>query len=279
MEGANQGQNPILDQDNNISGFTDPRSTKEKIISGLILIVAVSAVFIGFYELSANINLPIDRIVQEAAQKVADRQPSIANCTGENCQTLQQQIAAILELKAKDTDQDGLSDYDELNIYGTSPYLPDTDSDGYSDKKEVDDGYDPNCPGDENCFYQPSQVSEVGYDYIPQNSDEMVNGIPESQYQIIREVLMDIGLTQEQVAQLSHDDLLSVYYELQIMNDQNTNSLPNVAIENNQSANYLSADEIRQSLLEQGVPADMLADVTDEELEAMFLQSLSNMTQ
>jgi hypothetical protein len=54
-------------------------------------------------------------------------------------------------LKTKDTDKDGLYDFDELNTYKTSPYLEDSDSDGISDKAEVDKSTDPNCPTGQNC--------------------------------------------------------------------------------------------------------------------------------
>jgi len=46
-----------------------------------------------------------------------------------------------------DTDQDGLTDEDETNIYGTNPLLWDTDGDGCSDGEEVDYGTDPLNPG------------------------------------------------------------------------------------------------------------------------------------
>lgn len=55
------------------------------------------------------------------------------------------------ELKAKDTDGDGLNDWDELNLYKTSPYLADSDSDGNSDKDEIEKGFDPNCPVGQQC--------------------------------------------------------------------------------------------------------------------------------
>ena len=43
-------------------------------------------------------------------------------------------------LMYRDTDKDGLNDFDELYVYATSAYLADTDSDGISDKAEVDKG-------------------------------------------------------------------------------------------------------------------------------------------
>jgi len=42
-----------------------------------------------------------------------------------------------------DTDSDGLTDYDEINIYGTKPNNPDTDGDGINDGDEVIAGTDP----------------------------------------------------------------------------------------------------------------------------------------
>ncbi len=46
-----------------------------------------------------------------------------------------------------DSDNDGLSDYEEVNIYGTDPYNPDTDGDGMSDGDEVKAGRNPKGPG------------------------------------------------------------------------------------------------------------------------------------
>ena len=42
-----------------------------------------------------------------------------------------------------DSDDDGLSDKDEINIWHTDPYNPDTDGDGYLDGDEVKSGYNP----------------------------------------------------------------------------------------------------------------------------------------
>ncbi len=54
-------------------------------------------------------------------------------------------------LQQRDTDRDGLSDFDEQQFYGTSIYLPDTDSDGIKDRAEVDAGTDPTCPEGQDC--------------------------------------------------------------------------------------------------------------------------------
>ncbi len=46
-----------------------------------------------------------------------------------------------------DSDSDGLTDYQEINVYHTDPYNPDTDGDGYLDGAEVSGGYNPNGAG------------------------------------------------------------------------------------------------------------------------------------
>lgn len=125
-------------------------------------------------------------------------------------------------LSAKDTDEDGLNDYDELYIYNTSPYLEDSDSDGISDKDEVESGKDPNCPGQKDCYGAQLQVEEGDFEAItvPQNNvieeektilkDTLPSTLsPED----IRDILFESGFTEEDLSDLSNEDLISIYEE------------------------------------------------------------------
>ena len=47
----------------------------------------------------------------------------------------------------KDSDNDGLKDWQEIQIYRTDPCNPDTDDDGYLDGEEAASGYDPTIKG------------------------------------------------------------------------------------------------------------------------------------
>ena len=55
--------------------------------------------------------------------------------------------AADLVDRTKDTDGDGLSDYEEVMIYHSDPLNPDTNGNGYNDGVEVKNGYDPTIAG------------------------------------------------------------------------------------------------------------------------------------
>ena len=63
----------------------------------------------------------------------------------------------------KDTDGDGLSDGDEMQVFNTSPYLTDSDSDGVTDDAEIRAGTDPNCPPDRDCY----GFADLGADGVP----------------------------------------------------------------------------------------------------------------
>jgi hypothetical protein len=71
--------------------------------------------------------------------------------TGAKSESLAQGVStdpqeAVAASSSLDSDNDGLTDYEEKQIYKTDPFNPDTDGDGYSDGREVKNGYDPNNP-------------------------------------------------------------------------------------------------------------------------------------
>jgi len=63
-----------------------------------------------------------------------------------------------------DVDHDGLSDYDELNLYFTEHDNPDTDGDGYSDIVEIENGYSP-LYGDNQKLIQVDSDKDYLNDY------------------------------------------------------------------------------------------------------------------
>ncbi len=120
-------------------------SAKEKVGFFAFLFFACAIVILGFRGIGNAIKSPF-------AKSFLPPPP-----TAEEIK--QKQLA---ELKSKDTDKDGLSDYDEIYVYNTSPYLPDTDGDGVSDKDELLRGTDPNCPEGKTCFGTGAGVADAG---------------------------------------------------------------------------------------------------------------------
>lgn len=67
------------------------------------------------------------------------------------CNSLPSTAASVMMIDCNvDTDGDGLTDFDEVNVYGTNPNNPDTDGDGYNDGNEVTIGSNPLDPCDPN---------------------------------------------------------------------------------------------------------------------------------
>lgn len=132
-----------------------------------------------------------------------------------------------------DTDGDGLTDYDELYLYGTSPYLEDTDSDGISDYDEIMRGTDPNCAEGTNCLmgnefllepasnntddqtdFGEEQIGEIS---VPEGIDEEILQdvlAGEINADSLRQLLIQSGADEELVNQLSDEDLLASYQEV-----------------------------------------------------------------
>lgn len=129
-------------------------------------------------------------------------------------------------LKAKDTDKDGLNDYDELYVYNTSPYLEDSDSDGETDREEVVAGNDPNCPGSQNCYGALVELEEdSGTAAVEENLPSTLGGLEGDEINLrdvllenplpqeVREILIAEGAPPDEVNALSDEEILSIYRE------------------------------------------------------------------
>lgn len=106
---------------------------------------------------------------------------------------------SLEQLKNMDSDNDGLSDYEEIYIYHTNPYNPDTDGDGYSDgNDEVQHGYDPNKKGNdkvEKSINVNLKTQTLTYFYGPYEVGQFLisSGVarlptPPGGYQILKKV-------------------------------------------------------------------------------------------
>lgn len=184
-----------------------------QIAYGFLGLLGVITLILGFFSLGRIINTPADRAALER-QNVFNRVQS-------------DNIAAEQQLRVQDTDLDGLTDFDELNLYGTSPYLADSDSDGFSDKQEIESNNDPNCPIGITCRGLPtaqgnSVVDERGV--VVDNFADLLNEPAQEAPTIdlnklnvdqIRELILQSGeMTPEQLSEIDDDTIMQIYQQM-----------------------------------------------------------------
>jgi len=196
---------------------------EQKIAFGLLLFLGVGGVVFGVRSFGANIYRPI----QEQFAKMY---------TGEDVVNPNAKDTAEREAqKTKDSDSDGLSDYDELYVYNTSPYLADSDSDGTDDKTEVFAGEDPNCPKGKDCVGGGETVATD-----ENGAQQLLTGTPGNE-----------GVIQSgQVNLRTSEDVKNFF----------------------QSA---TVAQIRTALLQAGVSQAEIDTMTDEDLQTLFQQAVS----
>ncbi len=117
------------------------------------------------------------------------------------------------EAKRKDTDGDGLSDWDEANLYQTSAYLADTDSDGDPDNIEIANQTDPNCPKGQVCV-QAISAGQSGGDASGMEGGVIGQDpaiVPDRNPASIRLFLRSQGVSETDLAGYSDQDLLDAY--------------------------------------------------------------------
>lgn len=142
-----------------------------------------------------------------------------------------------VRLQNIDTDHDGISDWDELNFYGTSPYLADTDSDGISDYDEIFiHKTDPLCAKGDVCEFKGVESSEAGGETpameFPTNNAgfgflsevaqgdiggetamELLGALTDPQ-QVRQMILQSGGISAEELSQIDDATLMQIVQEL-----------------------------------------------------------------
>lgn len=116
----------------------------------------------------------------------------------------------IFDSQNKDTDGDGLTDFDETNLYNTSPYLEDTDSDGKWDGDEIKIGSDPNCPEGKICGASDTKPATSQAIDLTGGSNAATVGPSADD---IRKMLLDGGVSESDLNKLDDKALMQIYEE------------------------------------------------------------------
>jgi len=197
-----------------------PRPQKTAVI--VLSIAAVGILGVWFWQFNMRLNNPFRPSSQEIAQgeKAAQDKIDLENAS-----------------RSKDSDTDGLSDYDETNIYKTSPYLEDTDGDNISDFNEIKQGKDPLCAEGSACSLlaanpdlipvvpAASSTENVDSENLASNVDDalLLKALRgEGDASTMRQILIQGGAEPEQVAILTDEDLMTMYADILKSQSPNT---------------------------------------------------------
>jgi len=265
------------------------RETGQKIALVGLLLGGVFALGFGFIVVRSNIASPFYNQISHAGS--ASKEQAALDTPQEDSTVLKQ----------RDTDSDGLSDYDEMYTYRTSPYLKDTDSDGYDDKKEIDTNHDPNCPEGKVCVATVSKNTGEGQQAssadvagnLAKDLEKLKSLTPEQ----VRTLLKQKGFTDEQLISVDDTTLMSLYKQSleqaaqqEAQKTQQAGGLQTTVPPsgqgttkqqvNQQDFANMSKDQIIALLKETGqMTPDQLAQmqqVDEKTLRTLFLQALQN---
>lgn len=186
-------------------------------------------------------------------------------------------------LRLKDTDNDGLNDYDELNVYMTSPYLDDTDSDGFKDGEEITNGNNPNCAAGAECEVmdplEGATSSGEGVDAsVTAMADILSNvdmsSVPAEEIKAIREVFLESGYEKAKLDSLTDEQVYQAYL---VSIQAYANNKESGAEESTGEA-IISSDDaaaIRAAYEKAGYKKEDLDKISDEDLIKAYKEALN----
>ncbi len=254
---------------------TEKKMKQQKIIFFSFIAFAVVSLALAFYQLKYSLKSPFFEDIPASEE------------TGQSNLAVKKDDSFLLQ--HTDTDKDGLTDYDELYVYGTSPYLADSDSDGFSDKQELETKNNPNCPENKNCglyldktFVASSSPPAISADSILGGTDTSGAGISGIDANLLRQTLLQAGVPADVLSQISDDTLLQEYSSIAGTSAPTATSGIQASDSLNLSDDDLSSltpQEIRTLLESKGIDKKILDTIDDDTLKKDFLETLTSTKQ
>ncbi len=218
------------------SNLNPQLNKRQKIAAAFLVIFACLVMVLWYAQFRQGLKGSLVQVQSPDQEQPGSNSGSIGasqTCSGPDCQNDE------ARLRAQDTDGDGISDWDELNTYQTSPYLEDSDSDGFTDKQEIDSGNDPNCPVGADCAASApitppaadNGTGSAGLDNITSELDQLNRLQAQSQTQSttdtsaaadafagldpagLRQLLLDNGMDPQLLSQISDEELMKNFQE------------------------------------------------------------------
>lgn len=260
--------------DEKIKNYLEPKAEKivekiektpmQKFFVFFLILITISAVGLGYLQFIKNIQGPLyPSLLEHKRGQMIDDYNKIL-------QTSEEEV--IAELKNQDSDLDGLDDWSELNIYGTSPYVSDTDNDKISDKDELLKGEDPNCPEGQVC----GAVTDTTVPESMYTSSEVLNMLEEGDMEKLMEfqeelvagtkTLKDIGIDNPELQKM-FDELKGVGETSQegaVTAEEKTQAL--------EQLKNMTPAQLREELVKRGMDQAAVDQIDDETLQQIFNQ-------
>lgn len=229
------------------------RDTSKRLILFAIFLGSVGVVF-GVFRIFGHIEKPFQYLFENAVANGDAPEVPIARLGGE-----------------ADTDLDGLTDYEEKNIYFTSAFLEDTDSDGVSDFQEVKNNTDPTCIAGDRCFRLQGSAEEgegapSAAAPLPAMPTLKNAGITASS---LREMLKNAGFDAQLLGEMSDEELMNEYEKSQAEGVASPSGGPEQNIEN------FTPAELRKFLENNGMPKELINSFSDEEIFTILKEAQS----
>ncbi len=263
FDGSKSPEMPHDDPDSfdNFEDLPEPsqnpvKEIKPGLIVGVLAVLTITGLFFTVSNWFDSLRIPFAKNSSLAG----------ANLNSDSLDLANNDVANLLALKQKDTDQDSLTDYDELYLYKTSPYIPDSDSDGYADGEEVKNSQDPNCPAGLSCASLTLPADQSG-PVLPDNMDALT---PDQ----IRSLLLQSGVSAEELKNISDEELKNLYQQAVLQGQSETNNDGGLADLKPADYQAITPEQLRALLMDQGANEEDLQDLADADLRQLWDQVL-----
>ena len=218
----------------------------------LLSFIAFLTVFLGYQQIKQTIYSPFVYQKSDEPKNQEEAEKIIFN-----------------SLSQQDTDQDGLSDFEESFVYQTSAYIVDSDSDAFSDKEEIDAQSDPlNAKSTPyHKIVDEQELDDLGL-------EEKIEQPYSLSIQEIKDLLINkAGISQEIMDNLDDKMILKLYNETKQETGIDLQNLKASEDLTRQFSN-LEISQLREILIQQGADPVTINSLDDETLELMLIQSL-----
>lgn len=229
---------------------------KQRRFMALVIFLSLILVIFSGIRLFARIQSPI--------KELAKNSPTSAIFTALNTPktSLFENVSPF-----QDTDQDGLTDEDEKNLYSTSPYLEDTDSDGALDSEEITKGTDPTCLLGTSCARLTLPNNSHDNTQETQAISENSHVTPE----YLRNLLGKSNVDKAVYENLNDKELLDFFYAT--LNEQKDQDITQ---EGAPDIRAMSISQIRELLKQNNMPQETVNALSDDDIRQALEETLKN---